>query len=411
MAKEKQVGMVDFVSALQKKDESLRLGSLSDFDMTSKDSFSTGNVVLDSITGVGGFPRGRLIELYGPSQSGKTTSALMAAAAHQKNVKEGNAEGAILFLDYERSLDEDYCRALGLDVQDKDTFLYMHPKSFEQGANTFRQLLSGGYLALCIADSVAAMVSEKELQADTGAATFGDRAKALHQFCRQITGSLYDHRVSLIMLNHVMDKIDTSPNGQRMAAQGIKQKTTPGGTALPFYASMRIEFKQVRQVRDKVESAESVEEQSLVTSTDVEAKVVKNKVATPQRVGKMRVRFGKGFSQAFSVLQVLVAHKVVKKKPAGRYTFPEELLPKDGEIPISEERVVSKIEKDSEWLDRLVAASVQAIEDYKAGLIETTDVEFNPSIDPDTGIEKDDEEIDLDTGEILNGKESAWTRP
>lgn len=369
----------DALAAIRKKDAKLQIGSLSDFDLTADNAFSTGNVALDSITGVWGFPRGRVIELYGPNQSGKTTSALQAAAVHQKRVQNGEDNGAILFLDYERSLDEKYCRALGLDVNDGETFIYMQPRSFEQGANAFRELLKGGFLAMAIADSVAAMVSEKELEADTGSSTVADRAKALHQFMRQITGPLHEHQVSFIALNHVMDVIDTTFIGQKMSAMGIKRTTTPGGTALLFYAGMRIEFSRPQEVKTESEDALTQEAKKTVTSTFVEAKVVKNKVGIPHRTAKLRVNFGKGFSQAYSAFQILVGHGIIKKKPGGIFEFPDVLLPVGHPVPRGEDNIIDALEIDPHWSGRLVDKARIVLEEELKIDKETGEVDVNSS--------------------------------
>ena len=372
------------LAELRKKDATLRIGSLADFDMNSKNSFSTGNLSLDNAIGVGGFPRGRVVELFGQSQSGKTTSALQAAGVLQKKIQAGEEEGAIVFLDYERSLDEKYCAALGLDVHDADTFIYVHPTSFEQGANAFRSLLDAGLIRLGIADSVAAMVSEKELGAVTGAATMGDRAKAMHQFMRQITGSLYDNDCTLIMLNHVMDVLDISPMGQRMAAQGIKRKTSPGGTALPFYSSVRIEFKQTGTHKSTVYNPVSGEDEDIVTATTVEAKVVKNKVSKPQRIAKMRVRFGKGFSQPYSVFQVLLAYKVIKKSGSW-LKVPAEFSPSGEDWQVQgEETIVRELETNADWFKKMESKAQELVDNYTPDQ-ETDDFDIDPNIDPETG--------------------------
>ena len=378
------------LAALRKKDATLRVGSLADFDLNPRDALSTGNLSLDNATGVGGFPRGRVVELFGPPMSGKTTSALQAAAVHQRRVQTDQDAGAILFLDYERSLDETYCAKLGLDVHDADTFIYAQPDSFEQGANLFRALLEAGFLTLCIADSVAAMVSEKELAAPTGANTMADRAKALHQFMRQTTGALHRHRCTLIMLNHVMDLIDTSPIGQRMAAQGIRRKTTPGGTALGFYSSMRIEYKQVEEIKTTVTNPITNEAEKIVTATTVQAKVVKNKVSKPQRVARMRVRYGLGFSQPYSVLQVLIAYKIIKQGGSGWYTIPPEWSPRPGtEWKVQgEEIILATLEADREWMDRLEPKAHDLVASWTPDT-DTDDYDYDASIDPQTGEVRD----------------------
>jgi recombination protein RecA len=379
----KPSGMQATLAALRKKDASLRVGSLADFDMNVK-ALTTGNVALDNAIGVGGFPRGRVIELFGPSQSGKTTSALQTAAEHQKRVQSGTDTGAIIYLDYENSLDETYCANLGLDVHDADTFIYAQPETLEQGCNLFRQLLAEGYLAMGIFDSVAAMVSEKELEADTGAVSVGDRAKALHQFMRQVKGPLRRADASIIFLNHVMDVIETTPMGRRMAAQGIKRKTTPGGTALVFYSDVRVEFSQIGSHKSTVFNPVLNEEEDVQTATSVQAKVVKNKVSKPQRIAKMRVRYGKGFSQPYSVFSVLVAHKWIKKSGSW-LTVPGDLLLEPDPWQVQgEEAIVARLENDPEFLERAAEVARRLVAEWTPDKA-TDDFEIDPDIDPDTG--------------------------
>lgn len=371
--------MVDLQAALtklQKKYPDVPIGSLSEFGMT-HEAFPTGNLVLDSITGIGGFPRGRITELRGASQSGKTTSAIMAAANHQRRVRDGKDSGAILYLDFENALDESYAQALGLDTEDKETFLVMQPDFIEQGANAFRALLNEGLVAYCIFDSVAAAISEAELEKETGAAVVADRAKILHQFFRQVTSPLKKHRAGLILINHEMTEI---PKNTFAASFGPKKKS-PGGTSIEFYASMRISFEQVKMVRTNEVNPFSKTELSQNTATDIKATVFKNKQARPQQFGFMRIFYGMGFSQGYSVLNTLVAYKVVKKKPAGVFIFPDHLMPSDGEIPQGELKVVQKMEKDRDWLTRLEDSAKLEIENF---------------VKPDS-----DETIDLETGEII----------
>lgn len=377
------------LAELKKKDSSLRIGSIEDLQQFTGQTFSTGNIAMDNALGTGGIPRGKVIELFGPSQSGKTTIALQTAALHQKAVKEGRSEGAILYLDYEASLDKGYVQALGIDTEDKETWIYSQPDHFEQGAQLYRDLMNDELIALAIFDSVAGMVSEKEQKADSGAATFGDRAKALHQFMRQTKGPNVKHGVTPIFLNHMMEKIDTSYVGQQMAARGIKQWTTPGGTALVFWADQRVQFTQPSNA-DKHEVFNAVlnDTEKLVTSTDVIAKVVKNKLATPQRVAKMRVRFGRGFSQAYSVYQVLVAYKKIKKNGSW-ITFPSDLAPVPGEAwqVQGEEAVISELEDNSEWLSRMEVAAR-----FLVASEETEQIDIDPNIDPETGEVREEKE-------------------
>jgi len=371
------------IAELRKKQTDLKIGPLSDFEMD-HGAYSTGNLVLDTITSIGGFPKGRIVELSGKSMSGKTTAAIQCAVEHQRKVQAGEATGAIMYLDYEHALDEAYADALGLDVNDSETFIYLQPDDLEEGANAFRFLMSKGVLAMCIFDSVAAAVPRAEKAKETGAVTVADRAKALHQFFRQITSELKKKGVTLILINHVMEVIET---GNRPAFMPVR-KTRPGGTSIEYYSSMRIEFTKVKDVKTEQLSAVTNQDEKHITQQEVLATVFKNKLGLPQRTGIMRVRFGKGFSQPFSVFQALVAHGIVKKRPGGYFDFPEELAPSGYSVPRTESAVVDKIESDPEWLARLVAAAEKAISEF----------------DKNSGILNEEYTFDPDTGELLTGE-------
>lgn len=318
----------------------------------------TGNVALDSVLGVGGLPLGKIIELSGVSQAGKSTASLQAAAELQQLIKDGKEEGYILFLDYEHALDFDYCRALGLDV-DHASFQYMAPITLEQGVNAYRKLLNAGYIRLCIVDSVAAMVSEKEAQADTGTVVVADRAKALYQVCRQILAPLQEHRSSIIFLNHMLEKIPTTP----FAARFGKQYTTPGGNAIGYYASVRIEFTPTGKVKTAEYDPTSDSREDTETATQINAYVRKNKVAKPGRVAKMLIRYGKGFSQPYSVMQTLIAHGVVKQRTSV-FEAPEHLAINGKKSFRGSEAVMLALEANPEVLALWVAEARKCIEGY-----------------------------------------------
>ena len=382
----------------EKKD--LKIGKLTDFDMTVK-SITTGNVAIDAITGVGGLPRGRVIECYGPPSSGKTTTSLQAAARLQQ------VGGKILFLDYEKSLDESYCKALGIDVSG-ESFIVMQPKTFEEGANVFRELMVTGELDMLIADSVAAMVTEKEFEAETGKANVADRAKMMAQFMRQITDPIQRFQICTVFLNHLQEVIDASPMGQKLKAAGVNRKTTPGGTALKFYAGMRMEYKPIGNIRSEVYDPISNASVAEIRQTKVQVTVVKNKVAPPFRQCEVRVRYGKGFSQAYSVLDVLTAHKAVKKGAGGVYVFPPALSPQQSAEPFQdrgEEKVILALESNPEWLSRLEAQARDLLVQY--GAFQADPVEW---VDQDTeGVQvqafipdEEDHKINPETGEVLD---------
>lgn len=390
MVKVASVSLATALAELRDKSKvPVRIGSLSDF-MESQGAFETGNLVLDSITGIGGFPRGRITELFGPTGCGKTTSALQTAGKHQQRVKAGSDSGAIMYLDFERSLDPKYCRSLGLDPDDSDTFVYMQPNSFEHGVDTFRELLGKGLIAICIVDSVASMVSEKELDSDSSLITVGSKAKALHLACRQMIPGLSNNGCSLVFLNHQQEKIDTSFVGKQLASRGIKQWVTPGGTAIPYYASMRIQFSQASGNKTEELNELNVTEKR-VTSTTVTAVVIKNKGAVPFRQGTMRIRFGRGFSQPYSIYQILMERNIIKKKTGGHYELPADLQPTDGAVPVGEENLVRKIETDTVWADLLLARARVEIEKYNEELRSSYKA---------SDYEDDGEDVDPETGEI-----------
>jgi len=271
-----------------------------------------------------------------------------------------------MFLDYEQALDPEYCRSLGLDV-DADTFLYAQPEFFEQGANGFRQIQAdtGGVIDLVIHDSVAAMTTQHELEAETGAVQVADRAKMLYQYCRQLNPMLPRTGCAAIFLNHLLELVDTTPMGRRLAAQGIKRTTTPGGNALRYYASLRVEFKQIGNLKNEEMDVLSNEAVKQVRQTRTQVTVIKNKVADPFRTAELRVRFGKGFSQNYSVLGILTAHNKVKQAGAW-FTFPAELRLNGDDDFVKlqgEDTVLTLMDEHPAWAHTLETAARDTISD------------------------------------------------
>jgi recombination protein RecA len=337
--------------------EDIAIGSFAEFsNTTDPKGLSTGNLTLDSLTGISGFPRGRITELLGPPSSGKTTAALQCAGRAQQ------AGGTVLFADFERSLDKDYCKALGLEV-DAPTFIYMQPEHFEQGANAVRRLMTTGEVDLVIHDSVAAMTTKHELEADTGAVQVADRAKTMYQYLRQLLPLMSDTNTGVIFLNHLLEKVDATPMGRQMAARGIKQWTSPGGNGLRYYASLRMEFKQIGNMRTAEMDVLSNSEVDVIRQTKTQVTVVKNKVADPFRTAELRVRFGKGFSQPFSVFSILTAYGTVKKSGSW-ISFPPDLRlngDDDNAKMQGEETVLQAMEDHPEWMAVLEKAATDII--------------------------------------------------
>lgn len=389
MAKKKQTGR-EILAELRKEfnTEYDVIGSFSDINKAQR-AYSTGNLGLDFLTGVGGFPVGKIVELHGPFSSGKSTSAFMAMAQEQKRIiSENDEDSLIVFLDYERSLDPLYCHNLGLDVQ-HDSFVYVKPDSLEQGVNLFRKLLASGDVRVVCFDSVAAMVSEKEKSAETGAVTVADRAKALHQVMRQIKDDLDRFGTTAIFLNHTLEKVATDQMSQRLAARGIKQMTQPGGQALPFYASLRIEYKKVGQIKTKEHDALSDSDDESVSGQRIQATVIKNKVAPAFTTTELRVRRGKGFSQAWSVLSVLTAHNEISVNSAGWYEIPEDLLPdilkekaKEGVYRIrGEEKVLKALDSSPVWLNIMEKRAREILEKFGLPRVDGSIYNSNGEID------------------------------
>lgn len=405
MAGKKSTSLLDVMAQIRAEENTadrVVVGSLPEFDMSVKGR-STGNIAFDFITRVGGYPVGRIVEQFGPPSSGKTTSALTAMGRAQAKCIE-SGEGYVMFLDYERSIDPDYCKKLGLDV-DHETFIYVKPNSFEHGANIFRRLLATGELRMAIFDSVAAMVTEKEKEAETGKANVADRAKMLHQFCRQTKDDAEEHGTTMIFLNHTLEKVDATPMGQKLAARGIKQWTQPGGKALAFYASMRVEFKQVKNIRTAEMDLLTNRKEDQIRSQDVQAIIVKNKVGDPFGTTTLRVRWGHGFSQAFSVLDVLVKHGMVDLNKTGWYTFPADLSPEGKQYKVrGEDTALKELESNSEWLDRLAVVAYDLLDASGGDTVDGSQYDSEGNLktaeDLDALLDVDEEDIDMETGEV-----------
>ena len=288
-------------------------------------SITTGNIAIDHILGVGGLPLGRNIELFGDPSSGKSTLALQAAAALQSKIIEEDLDEYILYYDYENTIDTDYGVSLGLKCKslEEDPSNYhkswklFQPNTLEQGTNHARKLIETGKVRLIIWDSVAEMTPASFFDDETGKATMAVRARLMSQFLQQTSAPLREHKCSQVFLNHSMVDIQTGGYGP---ARGVK-KTTPGGKALKFHASVRIEFSQLGSTKVKQHDAVTNSEQQVTASTDVKVKVVKNKVADPFRECIVRVRYGKGFDNFWTAMQILLAYKKLPSQQAGYYYF------------------------------------------------------------------------------------------
>lgn len=258
---------------------------------------STGALALDLALGVGGVPRGRVVEMYGTESSGKTTLALHVVAEAQRN------GGIAAFIDAEHALDPGYAKAIGVDI---DELLISQPDTGEQALEIADMLIRSGALDVVVIDSVAALVPKAEIDGEMGDSHMGLQARLMSQALRKLTGSLNRSRTTAIFINQLREKI------------GIlfgSPEVTPGGRALKFYASVRLEVRRVETIKDGAESV----------GNRVRVKVTKNKVAPPFRQAEFDIVFGEGISREGSLLDVAVDEGVVKKSGAW-FTFDNDQL-------------------------------------------------------------------------------------
>ncbi|WP_106813591.1 recombinase RecA [Microbacterium timonense] len=257
----------------------------------------TGSIALDVALGVGGLPRGRIIEIYGPESSGKTTLTLHAIANVQR------AGGIAAFIDAEHALDPDYAQKLGVDI---DQLLVSQPDTGEQALEIADMLIRSGAIDLVVIDSVAALVPKAEIEGEMGDSHVGLQARLMSQALRKLTGGLNQTKTTAIFINQLREKIGVffgSP------------ETTAGGKALKFYASVRLDIRRIETLKD---GAEAVGNRTRV-------KVVKNKMAPPFKQAEFDILYGVGISREGSLIDFGVEHGIVKKSGAW-YTYDGEQL-------------------------------------------------------------------------------------
>ncbi|MBU1144404.1 MAG: recombinase RecA [Firmicutes bacterium] len=249
------------------------------------ESISSGSIALDAAMGVGGYPRGRIIEIYGPESSGKTTFALHAIAEVQKR------GGYAAFIDAEHALDAQYAKALGVDI---DSLILSQPDTGEQGLEIAEALIRSGAVDIMVIDSVAALVPEAEIRGEMGDSHMGLQARLMSQAMRKLSGVLSKSQCIAVFINQIREKVGVMFGNPEV---------TTGGRALKFYASIRLEIRKGEQIKEGTD----------IIGNQARVKVVKNKVAAPFKTCVIDIIFGKGISRTGEVVDLAVEHELIKK--------------------------------------------------------------------------------------------------
>ncbi|OFP35833.1 recombinase RecA [Corynebacterium sp. HMSC071B10] len=248
-------------------------------------SISSGNTAIDVALGIGGWPRGRVVEIYGPESSGKTTVALHAIASAQR------AGGIAAFIDAEHALDPDYAKKLGVDT---DNLLVSQPDTGEQALEIADMLVRSGAIDIIVIDSVAALTPKAEIEGEMGDSHVGLQARLMSQALRKMTGALYNSGTTAIFINQLREKIGVMFGSP---------ETTTGGKALKFYASVRCDVRRIQTLKDGQDSI----------GNRTKMKVVKNKVSPPFKIAEFDIMYGEGISRESSIIDLGVDNGIVKK--------------------------------------------------------------------------------------------------
>lgn len=359
-------GVIKDIEKEYGKGSIMKLGDRAAVDV---EPIPSGSLLLDKALGIGGYPKGRIIEIYGPESSGKTTLALHAIAEVQKR------GGRAAFIDAENAIDPVYAKHLGVNI---DELILSQPDSGEQALNIMLMLIESGAVDLVVVDSVAALVPQAELDGEMGEMQVGAQARMMSKAMRKLSGMMNQNDCTAIFINQLRLKVGVMYGNP---------ETTPGGYALKFYSSVRIEIRKSEVIKNGTE----------IVGNKVNVKIVKNKVAAPFRKCTLEITYGQGLSALSELIDLAVDYNVIKKSGSW-YSYQGDKIGQGKEA-------AKEFLKGNETLRSEIEQKVQAL--IRSSNL-SDDIDHDDSIQNqeemalnDT-IEEDFENIDLETGEILD---------